>query len=148
MTKPNGKVLAPENPFAGKPKAPTRAELGAVLGKTAPLWERAHDELRAELGLEGEEWNAFSKNSGWTLRMKRADRNIVYLVPRRGFFLASFALGAGAVKAAKASGLPSEALAILDSARRYAEGTAVAIPVRRVRDLDVVKKVAAAKLAN
>ena len=135
------------NAFIGKPKKPTEAELSAALGASKALWDELVSQLAAEHKLV-QEWNSYSKKAGWSLRLKRADRNIVYLAPLQGCFRASFALGDKAVKAALASGLPQPVIKLIKEAKRYAEGTAVRIDVKEPKDVDVVKKLAAVKLEH
>jgi hypothetical protein len=133
------------NAFVGKAKPPTESELKAELGASQALW----DELVAGLAKEhklAREWNCYSKKAGWSLRLKRGERNIVYLSPFRGCFRASFALGDKAVKAAIASGLPKPVIKLIKEAKRYAEGTAVRIDVQGIEDVDLVKKLTAIKL--
>ncbi len=135
------------NAFAGKPRRPTDSELATALGASKALW----DELVADLAKQhklAREWNSYSKKAGWSLRLKRGDRNIVYLAPFQGCFRASFALGDRALQAARSSGLPEPILKLLDSAKRYAEGTAVRLDVNAPQDLAVVKKLAAIKLEH
>jgi hypothetical protein len=135
------------NAFVGKATKPTQAELSAELDASKALWDRLVSDLAAEHGL-AQEWNSYSKKAGWSLRLKRGDRNIVYLSPLRGFFRASFALGDKAVKAALAGGLPKPVIKLIKEAKRYAEGTAVRIDVNRPKDVEVVKKFAAIKLEH
>ena len=132
------------NAFAGKPRKPTESELASELGDSKALW----DELVADLAKEhklAREWNSYSKKAGWALRLKRGDRNIVYLAPFHGCFRASFALGDKAVQAARQSGL-QRIVKLIDAAKRYAEGTAVRIDVQGHDDVATVKKLAAIKL--
>jgi len=138
----------PDNAFIGKPEAPTDQELAAQLGPAKALWEELADGLARDIEIDVREWNSYSRKAGWSLRLKRGKRAIVYLSPCRGCFLASFALGDKAVQAARASGLPRKVLAIFDQARRYAEGTGIRIEVRTSKDAEIVKKLAAIKLAN
>jgi hypothetical protein len=140
-------TTAAVNAFIGKLKKPTEAELGAELGAGKTLWDKLVSDLTAEHGL-AQEWNSYSKKAGWSLRLKRKDRNIVYLSPLRGFFRASFALGDKAVNAALAGGLPKPVIKLIKEAKRYAEGTAVRIDVNGVADVEVVKKLAAIKLEH
>jgi hypothetical protein len=70
------------------------------------------------------------------------------MTPCRGYFLASFALGEKACRAAHEAGLPSPILAIVDAAPKYAEGRGVRIPVRNQRDVNGVERLAAIKVAN
>jgi hypothetical protein len=135
------------NAFVGKAKRPTQGELTAALGASKALWDRVVDDLSGKHKL-AQEWNSYSKRAGWSLRLKRGERNIVYLSPFHGCFCASFALGDKAVQAARKSGLPQKALAVIDQAKKYAEGTGVRIEVQGPEDLDIVKKLAAIKLDN
>jgi hypothetical protein len=136
------------NAFIGKTKEPTEGELSAELGSAKKLWDKLAAELVDELGVDIPEWNSYSRKAGWALRLKREDRNIVYLSPHRGCFTASFALGDKAVQAARRSKLPKRVLHIIKKAKRYAEGTAVRIEVKGAEDVAVVKKLAALKLEN
>jgi Protein of unknown function (DUF3788) len=133
------------NVFVGKETKPTQAELAAELGASKALWDELVRDL-AKVHKLAREWNCHSKKAGWSLRLKRGERNIVYLSPLRGAFRASFALGDKAVQAARESGLPQRAIKIINEARRYAEGTAVRIDVTSSEDVGIVKKLAAIKL--
>ncbi|MGB5138934.1 MAG: DUF3788 family protein, partial [Candidatus Zixiibacteriota bacterium] len=75
-------------------------------------------------------------------------RVIVYMTPCNDHFLASFALGEKAVKAAHESGLPAPILEIIDDAPRYAEGRGVRIQVRTTTDVRNIERLAVIKLAN
>jgi hypothetical protein len=144
MVKP---IMHP-NAFIGKPDQPTESELAAELGAAKPHWDRLLADLATDLKLTLREWHSYSRQAGWAVRLKLKQRNVVYLSPHRGCFTASFALGDKALKAARASGLPPSVIAIIDQAKRYAEGTAVRIEVRATKDLAAVKKLAEIKLAN
>ena len=99
------------------------------------LWNRLLAALARECGLTETESHPPS------LRVKQGKRNIVYLTPGEKCFTASFALGARAVEAAKQ-------IVNLDGARKYAEGTAVRIQVKKLADVDLVAKLAAIKMKN
>jgi hypothetical protein len=129
------------NAFIGKTQRPTDDELAAALGPVKKLW----DELAAEMPGE---WKSSSPKNGWALRLKKGERNIVYLSPGSGCFLASFALGDKAMRKARESGLPASIVRILDTARRYAEGSAVRVSVKKAEDVAAVRKLMAAKIAN
>ena len=127
------------NAFAGKPGAPADAELSAELGPSRELWDRLLADLARECDLTETEWNSYSPKAGWALRVKKGKRNIVYLSPGRGGFMASFALGDKAAQAARK-------IVNLDGARKYAEGAAVRIDVKSAAGVAVVVKLAAIKL--
>lgn len=70
------------------------------------------------------------------------------MTPCRGLFLVGFALGEKAVEAARGSTLPGSILAVIDEARKYAEGRAVRIEVKSKRDPAIARKLSAIKMAN
>jgi hypothetical protein len=105
-------------------------------------------ELAKEHEVTEREWNSYSKKAGWSLRLKRKKRVIVYLAPCRGCFRVAFILGDKAVKAAREVKLPARVLKIIDEAPHYAEGTGVRLEVKTVADVVVVKRLAAVKLQN
>ena len=136
------------NVFAGKPVQPTEPELAAALGPAKSIWDRLLAELAQKCGLVTREWNSYSHKAGWSLRLKDGDRNIVYLSPGPGCFMASFALGDKAVRAARESKLPKTVLDLIENAKRYAEGTAVRLEVRVPGDIAAITRLAAIKLEN
>lgn len=137
-----------QNAFAGEAKQPATAALVRALGESHVLWQRLVDDLTRELHLDGAEWHTSSIKLGWSLRLARKKRNIVYLGPRAGFFVASFALGDKGVRAALNSELPAPVKKIIAQSKRYAEGTAVRIEVRSPEDATIVKVLAKIKIEN
>ena len=133
----------PANAFIGRATKPRDADVAAALGSAKPLWDRVVSELGREFGLEPE-WNSFSAKYGWAIRMKKKDRNIVYLSPYSGGFAAMLILGAKALAAAKKD-LPARVFA---SAKKYPEGTAVRVEMRNAEDLETVTRLVIAKLAG
>ena len=136
------------NAFIGKADAPTEEELSKELGPSKEFWDRIVAELAADLQVNKQEWNTYSKKAGWSLRLKKKDRNIVYLGPSQGQFNVAFILGDKAVKAAHESKLPKAVLTNLAESKKYPEGTAVRMVVKAAKDVEIVKKIAAIKVAN
>ena len=85
---------------------------------------------------------------GWSLRLKRGKRVIVYMTPGTGQFLALFALGEKACAAAREAGLPACVVALIADAPKYAEGRGVRIPVRTKKDAAAIRALASIKLAT
>ena len=136
------------NAFIGKTDKPTEKELAAALGPAKKLWDKLVADLVKENGIDTQEWNSYSVKAGWSLRLKVKKRNIIYLCPCKDCFFVSFALGDKAVKEALQSDLPERVIKIIKEAKRYAEGTAVRLDIKKTQDVDISKKLTAIKLAN
>ena len=137
-----------ENAFIGRSEQPTEEELTAELGSAKMIWDRLLNELADEYGLVTGEWNSYSSKAGWSFRLKKKDRNIVYLSPGDQRFMASFALGDKAVQATRQIKLPERVQKVIAEAKRYAEGTAVRLEIRTAADISAIKKLTAIKLAS
>ena len=134
--------------FDGNSNAPTDKDLAEVLGKSHALWIELRDHVASAFAPLNVEWGCSSKSAGWGLRLKTEKRAVLYLCPCRGYFLASFALGEKAVRAAKEAGLPESVLKTIDDAPRYAEGRGVRFEIRTRGDVRNMEKLAAIKMAN
>jgi hypothetical protein len=136
------------NAFAGQKKCPTQMAVESALGESYALWKQLIAELKQELKLDGQEWNSSGVKYGWSLRLQLKKRNIVYLGPRFGAFMAAFVIGDKAVALARKSELPSYVLKMIAEARRYAEGTPVRIEVSKPEHLEPIKILAKIKIEN
>ena len=134
--------------FDNKTRPPRADELAAVLGKKYSLWTDLQSRIATRFAPLSVDWGYTSTKSGWGLRLKQAKRTVLYMTPCQGYFLASFALGEKAVKAAHESELPAEILEVIDNAPRYAEGRGVRFEVRNAKDVRNVEQVASIKMAN
>jgi hypothetical protein len=136
------------NAFCGKTEQPTPDELAAALGKAQPVWDQLVSELEQELGANVREWKCYSPKAGWSLRMKRKARTIVWLGPREGAFIVAFILGDRALQAARATRLPQKFANAIETAPKYPEGTGVRILVKSPKDLPALMALAGIKTAN
>jgi hypothetical protein len=137
-----------QNAFAGQEERPTEKAVETALGQSHALWKQLVAELKQELKLDGEEWNSSGVKYGWSLRLQLKKRNIVYLGPRSGSFMAAFVLGDKAVAVTRESKLPAYVLKMIAEAKRYGEGTPVRIEVSKPQDLSPVKILAKIKVEN
>jgi len=137
-----------QNAFAGQKKSPSEKALASALGPSLPLWNQLICDLMQELKLDTAEWHTGAIKLGWSMRLQLNKRNIVYLGPRQGWFVAAFALGDKAVAAARKAVLPADAIRIINESKRYAEGTAVRIDLKNLQDLEMVKTLARIKIEN
>lgn len=132
--------------FCDKTHQPTDQEVSTVLGDAYAVWNQLIERISEKFPPITVEWGCSSAKTGWGLRLKQEKRGIMYMVPCKGYFLASFALGEKAVKLAKESGLPPPVLATIDAAPKYAEGRGVRLQIRHPEDLTWVLKIADAKM--
>lgn len=137
-----------QNAFAGWKQKPTEKQVASELGSSFVLWKRLVAEMKRDMGIDLAEWQTGSVKYGWSLRLQLKKRNIVYLGPREGYFVAAFALGDGAVAEARKSELHADVIKLINESKRYAEGTAVRIEVRTTEDVAVVKTLAKIKIEN
>lgn len=131
-----------------KSNKPNASSLKKVLGRSMSHWDGLVDHIASEYEPCDETWIFSGANWGWSLRLKQKKRTVLYMTPGKGMFIVGFALGEKAVKAAHEARLPSQLLAIIDGATKYAEGRAVRLDVKTKKDLKGAMKIAAIKMAN
>ena len=137
-----------ENAFIGRTRKPTDAELSAALGTAKAVWDEFLAELDEGFEVNVHEWKSYSSKAGWSLRVKRKDRTIVWLGPCQGCFNTVFILGDKAICAARLVKFPQRIVKALNGAPKYPEGTGVRLEVKSSKDIGTLKKLAAIKLAN
>jgi hypothetical protein len=135
------------NAFINKPK-PTDAELAAALGPVKVVWDQLLAVLAQECEANLHEWKCYSPKWGWSLRVMRKKRTIVWLAPCPGYFHVAFIFGDKAMQAARQCKWPKRILKVMDEAPKYPEGTGIRLNVKSSRDIVTLKKLAAVKLAN
>lgn len=136
------------NAFTGSTKQPTDAELTAALGPSRPVWDRLLADLAEQHGVTGHEWKSYSPKAGWSFRVTRKGRTIVWLAPEHHAFMVAFVMGDRAMRIVRESGWPQRIRAAIENAPKYAEGTAIRLQVKSPRDIAALMKLAAIKLAN
>jgi hypothetical protein len=136
------------NAFIGQSESPTDEDLSKALGSAKPVWDRLLDDLATDHEVITTEWKCYSPKAGWSLRLLRGKRTIVWMTPCNGYFSVTFILGDKAIHDARRSGLSARILETIEEAKRYPEGTSVRLDIRQAKDLATVKKLAAIKIAN
>jgi len=142
-----GEELKP-NAFVGRAAAPADDELSAALGSTRPLWDQVFTALTDQFGLSEKEWTSYSPKAGWSVRVKKGKRNILYLVPCQDCFRVAFILGGKAVQAAKESKVPARVLRLIERGIQYPEGLGIRWEVKSPKDLPPIQTLTALKLAH
>lgn len=135
-----------QNPFVGKATRPSDSDLEKALGRAKPLWDQLIAELASEHDVTTQEWKSYSPKYGWSLRLMRGKRTIVWLAPYAGAFQVLFILGERALTAIRQTAVPARVLRMLDEAPKYPEGTGLRFEIKTAKDIAVVKKLAAIKL--
>lgn len=134
--------------FADRSAPPADAAVRSQLGDTAPLWSALLAAVAAAHAPLDSEWVWGGKSYGWSLRLRRKKRAVLYMTPCAGTFRAAFALGEKAAAAAPAAGLAPHLLRAIDEAPRFAEGRAVRLEVRGRDDVADALAVAALKMSH
>jgi hypothetical protein len=133
------------NAFIGRAEAPGDAELDLALGKRRSLWDEVLKKLGEEFGLTSWEWNSYSPKYGWSVRVKKGKRNIVYLTPCEGQYVQiAFILGAKAVESVRGSGV-ARAVKLIEDGVKYPEGLGVRWDLG-ARDWPVIRTMTAGKM--
>jgi len=134
--------------FDAKEHPPQESELQAALGRSYMLWTDLLVWLDESFEPVTRTWQFNGLKWGWSLKIQRRKRAIVYLTPCKKHFLAGFALGEKAVAAAFEAGLPEEVRQLVNDAPRYGEGRGVRLPVRNRTRNAAVKTLASAKMST
>ena len=134
--------------FDDKERKPKAAKLRQALGRSSSAWQALTEWLAEGYHPLEEEWVFYSKKWGWSLRLKHKKRAILYLTPCDKHFYVGLLLGEKAVAAALKMSLPESVAKQIKTAKRYIEGRPVRLEIRYKKDLEVVKQLADAKMAN
>ena len=137
-----------QNAFLGKTTRPSDSDLEKALGRAKPLWDQLVAELASEHEVTTREWKSYSVKYGWSLRLKRGTRTIVWLAPCAGSFQVLFIFGEKALTAIRQTELPARVRQVLDEAPKYPEGTGVRFQIKTAKDIATVKTLAGIKLRH
>jgi hypothetical protein len=135
------------NAFIGQTRTPTEQQLAEALGPAKIAWDELLAGTAKEQGLTPE-WKFYSVKMGWALRLKRKERNIVHLGPCRDSFQVLLIFGDKAMTAMRAMKLSQRIRKLLAKAPRYPEGTGIRLEIKKPKDIEMVKQLAAIKLAH
>lgn len=125
--------------FDDSSRQPTAAGLRKVLGASEPLWLELIAHAAGAYPPVSEAWSFAGAKFGWSLRIKRADRVLLYMTPQDSCFFVGVVLGEKAVAAAHGAELPEPVLQLIDGAPKYAEGRGIRVQVASRADLTMVR---------
>ncbi len=129
---------------------PSDDALRSALAGAAGLWRELIEQLAVDIAPLAFVWRFTTKSTGWSLRVKRGERNILYLTPCEGHFLVSIGLGERAAAAARKSELREAIVPLIDAAPKYAEGRGIRFEVHggEGEKVAIALSLAVAKIAN
>lgn len=136
-----------ESVFMNKSEQPSEQDLAEKLGSTFSVWSDLKSHLNDTLKDPSEEWNFPGKKYGWSFRMKSKKRNIIYFLPRDGYFKVAFVFGHKAVNKVLESEVNENIKLDLKEAKVYAEGRGIRIDVRDDQILNEINTLIQIKLA-
>ena len=131
--------------FDERSQRPGADDLKRTLGKSAPLWDRLIAQTIEAAGSLTQDWNFAGAKYGWSLRLKRRDRVVLYMTPQAGEFQLGIVLGA---KAVARHAVPAGVRALIEAAPRYAEGIGIRLPIRGKAGLATARHLTAIKLSK
>ncbi len=94
------------------------------------------------------EWKYYGKSSGWVLKLLVKKRNVLFIIPCRGYFRVSFTFGDKAVHEIMEKELPGFNKQELLNAKKYAEGRTIQFEVKTEDECRNVLVLIAIKLDN
>jgi len=115
--------------FMDRASIPTDEDLKQALGSKYELWMEIRAEVLQKYPGGKEEWNFPGKKYGWSFRIKDKKRAIIYFLPGKEEFRVAFVFGGKAFEAIKTSDVSPKIVSDLESAKVYAEGRGIRIPV-------------------
>ncbi len=130
-----------------KPAAPAADELTELLGPSGDLWAGLRAGIAAIDAPIAERWVYGGSKYGWSCRLEKGRKGILYMTPDAGHFRVGMALSDAARTAVLESDLPERIRETLASAPRAMEGWPVRVSVRTATDLELVLRLAKIKLS-
>ena len=134
--------------FDDKSQPPARGDLEETLGGAIEQWDQLIRKIGENHEPIVEDWNYSGVKYGWSMRLKRKKRVVLYMTPQHGTFLAGVVVGEKAAAAAHEGGASDTALGLLEDAPRYAEGRGIRTPVATADDLLAVVQLAGFKITT
>ena len=132
--------------FDNKLILPNELMLQEELGDTYQYLEQVKSEITKASGGVTPEWKHYGQKSGWTLKLYAKKRNILFVTPCHGFFLASLVFGDRAVDAIIQSTLPDSIKQEVFAAPKYAEGRGIRLEVNSQEQCGVLLELIRVKI--
>jgi hypothetical protein len=134
--------------FIRRGSPPTAEQVKDVLGQAGAAWTTLVDRVKERFEPVDERWLYGGTHYGWSLRLGRNKRPILYLCPRENDFLASIAINESVMKHALTSDFPYWVESVLRNAPKFAEGYAVRFAIHEIDQIYHVLRLVELKLGN
>lgn len=129
-------------------KKPDNRRLNRAIGESGPCWKALKAYILKKHGEPIEEWKYYGPKAGWVLKVLLRKRNLFFLTPLKGYFRIAFVFGDRAASIVEKSNVPAAVKKDLKETRRYAEGRALRIEVKRQKHVPAVKKLIDIKISS
>jgi hypothetical protein len=116
-------------------------------GPAACLWTEVVETLRGAHSPLTERWVYGGSKYGWSCRLERGKKGILYLTPDVGHIRMGMALSDAARDAVMAAEVPAQVRQALAVATRAPEGWPVRLPIRSAEDVALTLRLAEIKLS-
>ena len=130
-----------------RPEPPQGEELAALLGPAHGLWTDLLEAIGGRHAPVAERWVWGGTKYGWSCRLERGKKGILYLTPAAGSFRVGLALSAAAREAALAEDLPTQIHESLLASSKAMEGWPIRMTVTTPDDVAMASRLASIKLS-
>lgn len=127
---------------------PAPDELAELLGPAGELWTELAGAIRTSYPPVTERWVYGGREYGWSCRLERGRKGILYMTPDAGHFRVGLALSDSAREAALSGDLPASIREALAGATKAMEGWPVRMQVRIAGDVALALRLASIKLSG
>lgn len=117
---------------------PNEVMTSGVLGESTPLLKEICNFIEREFDQFSKQWRYYGKQSGWVLKLFHKKRNLLFVIPRDGYFRVSFTFSEAAVMEVLQHELPGFNKQELLDAKKYAEGRTIQYEIKTREDCENV----------
>lgn len=132
--------------FDSKMVQPNDQMLAAELGPTYNFLEAIRLYITQNYGDVTPEWKFYGQKSGWILKLLSKKRNVLFLIPFRGYFRVAFTFGDKATDKVLDSSVPDFIKHELFVAKKYAEGRTIHLEVNNEEQCSYVLELISIKM--
>lgn len=122
--------------------------LARTLDRSYAALQALRKHIRETYGETSEEWKFYGRKYGWQLKTFLKKRNLFFIIPEEGSFRVVFIFGDRAVAEIEKSDVDKRLKDEVASAKKYAEGRGLTVPVGDPSPLPDIRTLLKIKLEN